>query len=51
MRQQDAEEFFTHLLISLWRYAHAHLRSSNAGGGNDDAKPDSEPTETFAFAL
>jgi ubiquitin carboxyl-terminal hydrolase 5/13 len=47
MRQQDAEEFFTHLLTSLRRYAHAHPR--NAGGGNDDAKP--EPTETFAFAL
>ena len=47
MRQQDAEEFFTHLLTSLRRYAHAHPRS--AGGGSDDAKP--EPTETFAFAL
>lgn len=49
MRQQDAEEFFTHLLTSLRRYAHAHPRSSNAGGGNNDAKP--EPTETFGFAL
>jgi ubiquitin carboxyl-terminal hydrolase 5/13 len=48
MRQQDAEEFFTHLLTSLRRYAHAHPR--NAGGSNDDAKP-AEPTETFAFAL
>ena len=44
MRQQDAEEFFTHLVTSLRRYAHAHPR-----GGNDDAKP--EPTETFAFGL
>ena len=44
MRQQDAEEFFTHLLTSLRRYAHAHPR-----GAGDDAKP--EPTETFAFAL
>ena len=41
MRQQDAEEFFTHLLTSLRRYAHAHPRS----------KPKPEPTETFAFAL
>ncbi len=47
MRQQDAEEFFTHLLTSLRRYAHAQPRS--AGGGNHDAKP--EPTDTFAFAL
>lgn len=47
MRQQDAEEFFTHLLTSLRRYAHAHPRS--AGGGNGDTKP--EPTETFGFAL
>jgi ubiquitin carboxyl-terminal hydrolase 5/13 len=47
MRQQDAEEFFTHLLTSLRRYAHAHPRS--VGGGNEDARP--EPTETFAFAL
>ena len=46
MRQQDAEEFFTHLLTSLRRYAHAHPRSA---GGDGDAKP--EPTETFAFAL
>jgi ubiquitin carboxyl-terminal hydrolase 5/13 len=46
MRQQDAEEFFTHLVTSLRRYAHAHPRS-NAGGGNDGA----EPTDTFAFAL
>lgn len=46
MRQQDAEEFFTHLLTSLRRYAHAHPRGA---GGNDNAKP--EPTETFAFAL
>jgi len=45
MRQQDAEEFFTHLLTSLRRFAHAHPRSSNAGG----SKPES--TDTFAFAL
>lgn len=49
MRQQDAEEFFTHLLTSLRRYAHAHPRGNNTG--NDDSKPASEPTETFAFAL
>ena len=42
MRQQDAEEFFTHLLTSLRRYAHGHPRS---GSGEP------EPTETFAFAL
>ena len=41
MRQQDAEEFFTHLLTSLRRYAHAHPR--------DGDNP--EPTETFGFAL
>jgi ubiquitin carboxyl-terminal hydrolase 5/13 len=40
MRQQDAEEFFTYLLTSLRRYAHAHPRDG-----------DDEPTETFAFAL
>jgi ubiquitin carboxyl-terminal hydrolase 5/13 len=45
MRQQDAEEFFTHLLTSLRRYAHPR----SAGGSNGDAKP--EPTETFAFAV
>jgi len=45
MKQQDAEEFFTHLLTSLRRYTHALPRSA---GGND-AKP--EPTETFAFGL
>ncbi|KAI9452342.1 ubiquitin carboxyl-terminal hydrolase 14 [Russula earlei] len=38
MRQQDSEEFFTHLLTSLRRYAHAQSREP-------------EPTETFAFAL
>jgi ubiquitin carboxyl-terminal hydrolase 5/13 len=46
VRQQDPEEFFSHL-ASLRRYTHAHPRS--AGGDNDDTK--SEPTETFAFAL
>jgi ubiquitin carboxyl-terminal hydrolase 5/13 len=42
MRQQDAEEFFTHLLTSLRRYAHAHPRNGSTGP---------EPTETFAFGL
>jgi len=54
MRQQDAEEFFTHLLTSLRRHAHGHPRDGNGGGGsggNDGAKPGPEPTETFAFAL
>lgn len=50
MRQQDAEEFFTHLLTSLRRYAHAHPRSSNIGG-DDGARPVREPTDTFGFAL
>ena len=44
MRQQDAEEFFSHLLTSLRRYAHA-------GGGNGNAKTEPEPTETFGFGL
>ena len=44
MRQQDAEEFFSHLITSLRRYAHA-------GGGNGNAKTEPEPTETFGFAL
>ncbi|KAH9970100.1 hypothetical protein BGW80DRAFT_1333302 [Lactifluus volemus] len=39
MRQQDAEEFLTHLLTTLRRYARAHPRD------------DGEPTETFGFAL
>jgi ubiquitin carboxyl-terminal hydrolase 5/13 len=43
MRQQDAEEFLTHLLTSLRRYARAHPRD---GSGSEP-----EPTETFAFAL
>jgi ubiquitin carboxyl-terminal hydrolase 5/13 len=51
MRQQDAEEFFTHLLTSLRRYAHAHPRNSNAGSGSDGSMLEPEPTETFAFAL
>jgi len=46
MRQQDAEEFFTHLLTSLRRYAHGHPRDGSGGGGGEP-----EPTETFAFAL
>ncbi|KAI0249448.1 ubiquitin carboxyl-terminal hydrolase 14 [Lactifluus subvellereus] len=41
MRQQDAEEFFTHLLTSLRRHAHAHPRDGDGP----------EPMETFAFAL
>jgi ubiquitin carboxyl-terminal hydrolase 5/13 len=44
MRQQDAEEFFSHLITYIRRYAHA-------GGGNDNAKTEPEPTETFGFAL
>ena len=52
MRQQDAEEFFTHLITSLRRYAHAHLRDGNGGGsGGGGANPEPEPTETFAFSL
>ena len=51
MRQQDAEEFFTHLVTSLRRYAHAQPRRSNTGGGNDNSKAEQEPTETFGFAL
>jgi ubiquitin carboxyl-terminal hydrolase 5/13 len=39
MRQQDAEEFLTHLLTTLRRYARAHPRDNG------------EPTETFGFAL
>jgi ubiquitin carboxyl-terminal hydrolase 5/13 len=42
MRQQDAEEFFTHLLTSLRRYAHGRPR---------DGSGEPEPTETFTFAL
>jgi ubiquitin carboxyl-terminal hydrolase 5/13 len=48
MRQQDAEEFFTHLLTSLRRYAHARPRDGNSGGSGGDSV---EPTETFAFSL
>jgi len=52
MRQQDAEEFFTHLLTSLRRYAHGrhHPRDGGHGHGHGSGEP-SEPTETFAFAL
>ena len=48
MRQQDAEEFFTHMLTSLRRYAHARPRDGNSGSSGGDG---AEPTETFAFAL
>lgn len=48
MRQQDAEEFFTHLLTSLRRYSHARPRDGNSGGSGGDG---AEPTDTFAFAL
>ena len=52
MRQQDAEEFFTHLLTSLRRYAHARPRDGSSGGsGGGGAEPVPEPTETFTFAL
>jgi ubiquitin carboxyl-terminal hydrolase 5/13 len=51
MRQQDAEEFFTHLLTSLRRYAHANPRDSGAGTNVGDTRLELEPTETFAFAL
>ncbi|KAH9959709.1 ubiquitin carboxyl-terminal hydrolase 14 [Russula compacta] len=47
MRQQDAEEFFTHLLTSLRRHARPHPRR----GGVGESPPRSEPTETFAWAL
>ena len=43
MRQQDAEEFLTHLLTALRRHAHgARARGTEAGR---------EPTETLAFGL
>ncbi|KIJ64045.1 hypothetical protein HYDPIDRAFT_133380 [Hydnomerulius pinastri MD-312] len=42
MRQQDAEEFFGHLLTVLRRFN--HQASGGAPGGN-------EPTEVFAFGL
>lgn len=48
MRQQDAEEFFTHLLTSLRRRTRPHPRG---GGGGDESPPGTEPTETFAYAL
>ncbi|KAI0292227.1 ubiquitinyl hydrolase [Multifurca ochricompacta] len=54
MRQQDAEEFFAHLLTSLRRHAHAHPRDSGGNGGGESdaaARTESEPTEAFAFAL
>ncbi|KAJ8597139.1 cysteine proteinase [Rhizopogon salebrosus TDB-379] len=42
MRQQDAEEFFVHLLTVLRRFNHP-----NARGSQDE----SEPTEAFSFGL
>jgi ubiquitin carboxyl-terminal hydrolase 5/13 len=51
MRHQGAEEFFTHLLTSLGRYAHANPRDSRAGISVGDTRLEPEPTETFAFAL
>ncbi|KAH9012646.1 ubiquitin carboxyl-terminal hydrolase 14 [Lactarius hengduanensis] len=43
MRQQDAEEFLTHLLTALRRHAHgARARGTDA---------EREPTETLAFGL
>ncbi|OJA20690.1 hypothetical protein AZE42_06032 [Rhizopogon vesiculosus] len=42
MRQQDAEEFFVHLLTVLRRFNHPNTRGS---------QEESEPTETFAFGL
>jgi ubiquitin carboxyl-terminal hydrolase 5/13 len=42
MRQQDAEEFFGHLLTVIRRYNH------QAGGG---APGEGEPTEIFSFGL
>ena len=42
MRQQDAEEFLTHLLTALRR----HARAVTGGGGGER-----EPTETLAFGL
>lgn len=44
MRQQDAEEFLTHLLSTLRRNAHG----ARARGGIEAER---EPTETFAFGL
>ncbi|KAG1835835.1 hypothetical protein DFJ58DRAFT_867410 [Suillus subalutaceus] len=41
MRQQDAEEFFSHLLTVLRRFNHQNIRGVS----------ESEPTETFAFGL
>ena len=42
MRQQDAEEFLTHLLTALRRHAHGARGGTTAG---------SEPTEALAFGL
>ncbi|KAI9450058.1 ubiquitin carboxyl-terminal hydrolase 14, partial [Lactarius psammicola] len=43
MRQQDAEEFLTHLLTALRRHAH--------GARARGAEAEREPTETLAFGL
>ncbi|KAG1797423.1 uncharacterized protein HD556DRAFT_1356550 [Suillus plorans] len=42
MRQQDAEEFFSHLLTVLRRFNHSNTRGVSG---------QSEPTESFAFGL
>ncbi|KAG1814654.1 uncharacterized protein BJ212DRAFT_1512291 [Suillus subaureus] len=42
MRQQDAEEFFSHLLTVLRRFNHQNTRG---------VSEEYEPTETFAFGL
>jgi ubiquitin carboxyl-terminal hydrolase 5/13 len=43
MRQQDSEEFLSHLLTVLRRYSHSHPSSNPA--------PAPEPTEIFAFGM
>ncbi len=46
MRQQDAEEFLTHLLNSLRR--HAHGTRARGASATEEGR---EPTETLAFGL
>lgn len=49
MRQQDAEEFLTHLLTTLRRHAHgARARGTEAAAA---AEQGHEPTESLAFGL
>jgi ubiquitin carboxyl-terminal hydrolase 5/13 len=43
MRQQDSEEFLSHLLTVLRRYSHSHLSS--------DAVTAPDPAEIFAFGM